>query len=75
MSAFLKLQFAAVGFKVARIAVIAVHNGGLPLVAITLSLTPASYGLLKSLSLLSQLSYPVGNIADFALSCRLFILP
>ena len=44
-----KLQFAAVGCAAAGIAVIVVHNGGLPLVAITLSLTSASYGLLKKL--------------------------
>lgn len=42
-----KLQFAAVGCAAAGIAVIVVHNGGLPWVAITLSLTFASYGLLK----------------------------
>ena len=44
-----KLQFAAVGCAAAGIAVIVVHNGGLPWVAITLSLTFASYGLLKKL--------------------------
>ena len=44
-----KLQIAAVSCAAAGIAVIVVHNGGLPLVAITLSLTSASYGLLKKL--------------------------
>ena len=50
-----KLQFAAVGCAAAGIAVIVVHNGGLPLVAITLSLTSATCPRVLSVATASML--------------------
>lgn len=44
-----KLQIAAVSCAAVGIAVIIVHNGGLPWVALTLPLTFAFYGLLKKI--------------------------